>query len=661
MSRERCDWLSILFEVALRLRKLGLRVGTSEIVDAARVAVNLALLAGSEEPSVEDVETAAIAVFARSERDEELIKKVFREMRGAKQHNVNRMIAAVEEDLRKLGLSWGARIYSKRRLLSGPRAEEKREAYSRLRLLGLIVRTPRGDMVVDREAALRRLRSIARSYSSPWEALADSAARMISRGRIDWFALYAAPVDEEKLAGVEIDRIASAALQALQEGNRGLARKLAGIIAKRLESGEVPRDSWAAFRLLSELDELNARSLASLLRGEPRLVERLLKNSRLRDMLAEALRYLDAGSLKEVVRKLVKDRRGLPLAAGLVGEVDLSVWADVSFSRQPRSWEEAVIAAASSLARAERGFLAAASGDAAQLDMALYELERFRRIDYSAAPDWAIAALERYAERVEALKDAFEGDADTLVKLSSIVRRMSPEDALLYLRDVYRSSDEGLKRTALRLAEIIWRRLEARVSKLTARSKSFELDARGRVDVRRTLYNLISMRENPIVARRKKRKPLFALVLDTSGSMAKYAVWAMVGASAFSSLVDSLTLFASDVTLVRGAGRLTRRMLIELLFSVEFSGYTNISLALRETARLYDRAARMLVVTDLCQTIEDDAPHRVVSELSQRGWRLYFLLPPKHCANERERVAEYAVVRVASRPEEIPRLFARIL
>lgn len=653
------ELLRVALRVAQRMREEGVQIGTSEVVDGLRIAENLAMLEG-QEPNLDHLHDALKAVFSRDSRSEELFEKIWRDVTGQSQ-SLSRVMAAVEEDLRRLGVSWGSRIYSKRRLLSGPHADEKREAYSRLRLLGLIVRTSRGDVVLDREAALRRLRSLLRRYGSAWDALADSAARMISRGRLEWYALYAAPVDEERLASVELDRVASAGLQALQEGNRGLARKLAAIVSKRLEAGEAPRDSWSAFRLLREMGELTSRSLASLLHSEPRIVDEMLRSRESREMLAEALRLMDADSLRPILRRLVKDRRGLSIAAGLVGEVDLSAWRDVKFTRTPRTQEEALIYVVSSLAKAEHHLLNAAGGDEAQLDMAYYELSRASKIDESMLPEWAVPAVEAYRERVERLLEVLNGDVDVYVKLSTLVHTMEPEEALLYLRRVYRSGDEDVKRAALRLAELVWRRLEARAARLYRVKGDKRRDAHGRIDIRKTIYNLVSYRENPIVAYRRRSKPSFALVLDTSGSMAKYSLWALLAASAFSKLVSSITLFSSNVSIVSSASRLTARRIIELLFNTSFEGYTNISAALRETARLYRTPTRMLVVTDLCQTVEDEKPEDVTERLARRGWRIYYLLPPRHCTAARERVAPHATTRIVSKPEELPRLIPRLI
>ncbi len=653
------ELLRVALRVAQRMREEGVQIGTSEVVDALRIAENLAMLESSE-PSIEHLHDALRAVFARDSRSEELFERIWRDVTGQSQ-SLSKIVAAVEEDLKKLGVGWGSRIYSKRRLLSGPHAEERREAYSRLRLLGLIVRTPRGDMVLDRESALRRLRSLLRRYGSPWEALADSAARMISRGRFEWYALYAAPVDEEKLSSVELDRVASAGLQALQEGNRGLARKLAAIVSKRLEAGEAPRDSWSAFRLLREMDELTPRSLASLLHSEPRIVDEMLKSRESREVLAEALRMMDSDSLRPILRRLVHDKRGIGIAAGLVGEVDLSAWRDVKFSRTPRTAEEALIYIVSSLARAEHHLLSAAGGDEAQLDMAHYELRRARRVDRSILPSWALRAVEEYEERVERLMNVLSGDVDVYVKLSTLVHTMQPEEALLYLRRVYRSGDEKVKRVALRLAELVWRRLEARAARLYRLRGDRRRDVHGRVDIRKTIYNLVSYRENPIVAYRRRSKPSFALVLDTSGSMAKYSLWALLAASAFSKMVSSITLFSSNITIVPNAQKLSARRVIELIFESSFEGYTNISAALRETARLYKTPSRMVIVTDLCQTVEDERPEDVTERLAHRGWRLYYLLPPRHCTAVRERVAAHATARIVSKPEELPRVIRRVM
>ena len=653
------EFLKIALRVAQRFREEGVHIGTSEVVDALTIAENLALLEGVE-PSLEHLREALHAVYVRDQRGEELFEKIWRAVTSHPQHNLAPVVAAVAEDLKKLGVGWGARIYSKRRLLSGPRADEKREAYSRLKLLGLIVRTPRGDMVLDRESALRRLRSLLRRYGSAWEALADSAARMISRGRFEWYALYAAPVDEDRLASVELDRVASAGLQALQEGNRGLARKLASIVSRRLEAGEAPRDSWSAFRLLREVGELTPRSLASLLHSEPRLVDEMLKNRESRELLAEALRLMDSDSLRPILKRLVRDRRGLEIAAGLVGEVDLSAWREVRFSRTPRTPEETLIYMVSGLARAEHHLLNAAGGDEAQLDMAYYELKRLERLDTSSIPGWASQTIESYRERVEKLMEVLRGDVDVYVKLSTLVRRMEPEEALLYLRGVYRSGDENVKRVALRLAELVWRRLEAKAARLYRVAGEKRRDIRGRIDIRKTIYNIVSNRENPIVAYRRRPKPSFALVLDTSGSMAKYSLWALLAASAFSKLVSSITLFASNITLIANASRLSTRRVIELLFQASFEGYTNISAALRETAKLYRTPSRVVIVTDLCQTVDDEPPENVTERLARRGWRLYYLLPPRHCTAVREKVAPYAVTRIVAKPEEVPRIIQKL-
>ncbi len=646
-----------LLRVVSRLRSEGVSIGTSEIVDALRIAENLALLEGRE-PGIDDLYVAARAVIAHNDRELVLLEHAWREVNS--QWSLQKIVNAVEDDLRKLGVRWGARIQSKRRLLNGPGAEERREAYSRLRLLGLIVRTPRGDMVVDRATGLKRLKSITRKYGDPWSALADSAARMISRGRIEWFVLYAAPIDEEKLLSIDVDRVASAGLQALNEGNRGLARKLASLVARRLERGETPRDAWNAFRLLRKLGMMSPSSLASLLRSDPRVADEMLRSKSDKDMLAEALRLLDTRSLRPVLKRVARDPRGLDIAAGLIGDVDLEAWGEVRFSRIPRDWREAAIAAVSALARAEENLLAAAGGSEANLYMAFNELRRLEKLDLGDAPGWVREFIERYRERVEKLKAVVEGSGDVFLRLQGIVRTMDPVEALLYLKTVYQEGDEHLKRVALRLAELIWRRLEARARGPRVYEEKKILDKRGHIDVRRTLYNLVSLREEPIVARRRREKRLLALVLDTSGSMSKYTVWALLAASSFSAIVSRIPLFSRNVSIVRNAWRLSRRRLIELLFKTRFEGYTNISLALRETAKLYNAPHRMIIVTDLCQTVEDEKPSETTTRLARQGWKLYYVLPPRHCVEEKTDISTYAEVMVVSRPEEIPRALHRI-
>ena len=179
----------------------------------------------------------------------------------------------------------------------------------------------------------------------------------------------------------------------------------------------------------------------------------------------------------------------------------------------------------------------------------------------------------------------------------------------------------------------------------------------GRVDVRLSAYRMLRMAPDPLRFRRRLASRDVTLVLDVSGSMARYSVWALAIAMAFSSHVRDLVLFSSSPRLLRGP--LKPAVLAEALLSTSFRGLTDIAGALGAAGQA--RSKRVVVVTDLKQTVAGDVAGALEALLA-RGFRVVFIVPPSFDAVERARVeALGARVRVAYKPEDAAREVLRVL
>ncbi len=187
----------------------------------------------------------------------------------------------------------------------------------------------------------------------------------------------------------------------------------------------------------------------------------------------------------------------------------------------------------------------------------------------------------------------------------------------------------------------------------------------GRVSIRKTIYNYTRL--NYVIVRREREKTMRVVaIVDVSGSMLKYSTWAILSLSSIISIVKTVILFSDKASITKPPRSFSKHLVIsylEKLFSEGFTGYTNISSALRllnNVAGLNDTA---ILFSDLEQTIKDVEPWREVERFLRSGSRrLLVFVPPRYRVDVGKKFQEVgAELVVVKQPVEIPKLLKKKL
>ena len=620
-------------EVARVLRSRGYPVSTAEAVEAARLLALYEAVRGGLDCG--DLEFVLVSVYARRAGDEAAVREALARVLGFSSLGV---AEGVEQDLRRLRAWYG------RALRRPPSRMEpaERAAFARLRLLGVVRRGRRGYHVVGEAAARRRVAELARRYGGYREAVAGELRRLLSRGRGgDVIGL----LGDEVLSYVELGSLGVRELVELGGRGRGAVRRAAAReLARRLASGgDAGGRAEEAFELLEREGLLDERLLGVLLEAEPRLVERAVQVMGF-EAVADAAervsrvdpergaeiyaRLLGGARSRGAVRELM--RHGLPVAGG-----------DSSVLR-----EAGVLASAR---EALMKFLA--GGGEGYLDFAEYEVSR-------AGGGSGLAAVR--ARLLEAIRRAREGD--TVAALRMVVGDMDDYEAYSFLAEVAaRGVDEAARLAARRLMRLVLERAVRRVAAgfRWSRRRLLGEEAGERVELRETVYRLVRMSGPLPVWERRGRVPGVVLALDKSSSMRPYAFYASVVAAALAPAIRRLVVFDAvpevvDERVLRGMGV---ERLVERVLGVEFSGYTDVSGALRAAVRGLP-PGHLVVVSDLRQTVRGEDPVAVLSELAGRRWRIDLVVPRRLEGLEHVPGLRVHVVRGAS---SLSRVLARIV
>lgn len=187
----------------------------------------------------------------------------------------------------------------------------------------------------------------------------------------------------------------------------------------------------------------------------------------------------------------------------------------------------------------------------------------------------------------------------------------------------------------------------------------------GKIRVKKTIYNYV--RGNYEIVKRYREKQLKVIaVVDISGSMLRFSMWAIMALSSILPIVKAVVLFSDKTYISKPPSCFSKPLIINYLrkiFCEGFKGYTNISLALREASRLISGNETIIVFSDLEQTVKDVDPWVEASKIIENKYcRLIIFTPPYY----RSDVAEYfrkvgAEITVVENPVNIPRLLKRKL
>ncbi len=628
----------VIVDVAVRLRERGLRVSTSEVVKAVELASSYHALTGRL--TKEDLVSVIVASFTSSRlaRDDiEPLVSVSSASSNARER-AERIIRQLREAAQQLGARPGSKV-ARSMASRRPRRERRRAlaAYMKLRRVGAIRGPPGNERLLD-ESGLERLAW--RLAREGYESL-DDAARD-ARRPMSWDDMLSAAearlsVSRRSLREMSERRLYSLAEAAERKGDKTLHRMVAEEIARRLLAGSRVSDAERAARILESENMLSPSIAKSLAYKTGDAVDGMTPRE-----IADVAESLGIERGGEFLARASKQMRPEDLEI-LLSIVDPRMLWGVKPGRLSGA-ARASLEAASAAARAFREALKyAETGEPGRADMAEYYAAKAEsaaeRVPEAAPIPYSRVA--RIIAEARSLLEAAEGGLHG-ESIESLVSRLDYISGILVLRGFYSraSSPEARKLLVSAMEKLLYRFASREGSRLLPRRQT-SLSPPGRVDVRRTIYNTLRGSSRPIVYVRRMRANKLALALDASGSMLEYSAWAVAVASMFPRFLSRLVLFNQDVRIFEAP--FSRRSFAEILLSARFTGYTNIAAALRASDA--PGTQRIVVITDLYQTVEDEPVWSAVSRIAARGKRIVFIVPRRHNAEAR-RLVEFSGARV---------------
>ncbi len=656
----------LLVRLAHTCRKLGLSVGTSEIVEAEKLLeVYTALKGGRIRPS--EAREVVKAVFVKRSHEERVFEEAW--SRVASSNEVFReLLDRVEEHLRTLRVGFGERIYSRRMLVSGAdkaTRERRRHAYRELKKMGIIVRRGGREAVLPRHIAMKRIAEISRKAHTASEALSRHWLATLEEGRggIDPEMLRDADIPEQTLERLDADRLAELGMRAWRVGNKRLAYRAARRIASLVSSGVEPRNAEAVLELFQLTGVGDLHTYLRLARADPAMVSKVAKTLG-PEVLATHLTSMDRESIERILPKLARIL-GPEETIRLVSTLPLETLEKLprsAFKNTGRA-NEAFILAARHISKAQSLALRyLETMNEAYLNYAIHEHAKARELLDRLDPHSISPQLRPLYSHVKSLSETLPTSAgppkELMAKLAPRIARMDLHQAFRILSSLYSSPNPEVRREAYRLAQKIWHARSTLLKSMVLR-KWQKTSMRGRVELRETVYRVVRMQQDPLVYRKRRRSPGIVLAVDRSGSMVPYATWAVLTAFAFSRNVKRLVLFGEDVEVIEVA-RGTRR-LVEVLLSARFGGYTNISAAMLEATQGLPPAT-LVLISDLKQTVQAESPVSVAECLVKSRWRIVVVAPPNRDLVVEEALRERGVrVEIVKTPWETGRRLARYL
>ncbi len=355
----------------------------------------------------------------------------------------------------------------------------------------------------------------------------------------------------------------------------------------------------------------NPKVLAKLLELRPGLAQYFE-----RDSVLKSLKFMREGPAADVVRQLVMDS-DYRAAERLLTLIDPRLaWKIEARGALKGTSVEALAAASRSL----RELILSPSG-VPNVSLASTLAERAELLTRNANDVLALRA-KRLIQEVRTLLSYVEPPNGSGGRDYNM-RSVPFEDLILFAQDLYPSAELWLKR---RLERLVKNAIYDVVAPL-GESKSFTKHVRaevgpGGLDVRRTVLNYVLMKESFVVYRRRPTRKEIALIIDVSGSMRPYANLVLSVAAVSYRMLKSLLAFNDKI--VSYINHPSQDRIIRLLLSLSFEGFTDLSKALSLGSTYH----RLVLVTDLRQTVRGPDPAELICMLRKKGRYVTIIFPP---------------------------------
>lgn len=641
--------IEALPEVSDKLRASGFRVGTSQVVEAARLLEAYAALKRATHLPLDEAAFVVASALSMPGNLDTIMDAIDSATHSS---SVKERFEAIErgivERLEKAGLKPGQRVSRKKIAGKGKGRRERIAAYLDLKKVGVISRIQGVERVAGRQEITRLAWRLA---SQGYESLEDAVRSASPLHSKDDLALqaYAGLAYSGDLKRMPTGSLLKLARWASEHRRRRVLEEVAEELARRIRSGHSVGSE--ALKYLNEAGILGPLEEAAVLARRPGDVDVSLLDPSDVARLASSLEEERAAQL---VAKALRESRSEEYAWSILENVDVHILWEVG--RNPlkgvrRRLLDAAVEASKSLREAVTYLETGLEGHA---DMAEYlaesALAKLSGIPRDAGggklTPTAVESTARAAKVI--VVAARSGEAD---RLAAILAGLDPEVSLRILRGMYRRGGM-LRDRSIELAEKLLEKLSSIAGSRLLPKYVQTSSMPGRLMVRESIYRILRRSPEPLVFRRKLKARQLSMALDVSGSMSRYSVWALAIALPFSRNIKDLILFSHKIEKLRSP--LTPRDVAAALMSAEFAGFTDIYGALMAAADAASK--RLVVVTDLKQTVNRGDVSEAVRELRARGFRVVFIVPPVHDHVERESVeAAGARVRVAFKPEDAAR------
>ncbi len=618
----------IVFSLVNALYKLGYRIPISQTIDFIKILETYMVLKHYAEPSYPEIIELAESVFTtinwspklKQELLDLLERKRVRLESGLSQKIVSRIRFGREVNVREI--------------LSGRLCKSDIETYIVMRKLGIIHRIRSGKYRAVKYNEYRRTIKKHRDYSIS----ASDIIKYLDEIPMGYWSMLLSQDVIDKASYKTLFKLAEELVKTDNE-------RLKKLVLNRLShdiSSTTKLSSRERRVLQNLLRTTNYSDLRLSLKAYRDVSRDLIDRYGLRDLIKE-VKSLSISERRRVLSKLVKYLNKNELEQ-VVNEVDI-----LSFTRIPRL--DKTLSTIYKLANALTSFIDyKLTQNPSFLDYSLYYL---KDIDANTIP-------LKYRPLYESL---IHRDLRTMVNKLSIVELHSLVEYVIGRTVELRNlgySDEVLA-NALTLSMRVLRNIVGRHGGFLVEKRKTMVH-RGRVEVKDSLYHFV--RHNySLVYTYRVRKPSIVALLDVSGSMRNYSLWAITTLASIIYRVRLAIVFSDKCEVIRFTKypiRLLHRFLKTILMS-RFNGYTDIDSALTEALRYIRSGDVVVLISDLKQTVKGD-PVQKIKRVVDRGTRFIAITPKHYSVDLANAIRELSgEVIVSSSPLEIPYILRKKL
>ena len=659
------DLVKVVYGVAHLARNKGIQVTTSDIIVALQLLEIYSALKGELDYS--DIELILTSVYAKRQGQDEIIKGVIRNFtHKLESSNLKSFLNNVLKDLRILGVSFGDKL--RKQDIFKKHSKLKKEAYARLKFLGFISRDKRGERIVD----LRQAELIAKMLSKEFSSYNEAFRRKLSsssRAALEAYN-YLGPsiidyIDKDTVSVETLMNLYSLIQNKNYRNRRSLLSRIARLMAEKIKADENIKDAEMLYSILSKENLIKEDIASKLLMAEPRLAERIVSDYDV-DRTFTAIKQFAYTSPKKSIRAISSMLKRLGADTRASEELFFSLGKGDIYSKLVNGFskERSKLLGILSVIRTNilRYFL---EDYKSYLEYASIELAKLEDKLLSGVED---SYLEDYVrDELKVLKKIIEEAqaGNIFSSLRIIIKNMDVYSAFTFLSSLRSSSNKKIRSYALMLMKILLRKSTVTRSATLSRSPRKKIvGARSRhMDVRLSLSKMLRLESQFIVSRIRRAPRRIVLVVDKSGSMKPYALQTMLLSSSLIPIIRRLVLFDQDVYVYekRSINRIGYIRLIDRLLSTRFSGYTNVTYALKIATKDLS-PAELILVSDLQQTvISKDSVKDVICSLSSKGWNIKIVTPPVPGRELVEGIKQCGKIFVVDDYRKLPRVLNRII